>query len=139
MKVLLKSDCRMICDLPDLPQVGGKRMRSETTQQFFPQRKRRRVGIGAPRVPQVVRDVGKEVAVSLVKAEIRDSLKAAAFQGLEKSFLEQEKQVRMRTELEKSKALPSLLGSYLSVVDSLREVLQILLVLGQKVSAVYFS
>ena len=126
IKNLKKSDSGMICELPDPQPLHGKRVRSETTQQFFSPRKRRRVGIGAPRVPQVVRDGAKEVAVSLVKTEIRDSLKSAVFQGLEKSFSEEAKQKRMAVELEKSKALPSLLSSYLSVVDDAPQIMQIL-------------
>ena len=130
----------MIFDLPDdIPK--GKRVRSESVQQhqqFFP-KKRRRVGIGALRVPQVVRDGAKEIAVSLVKSELRDSLKSAAFQGLEKSFTEDAKQKRMRTELDKSKALPALLGEYLSVFDNAPDLAKIILLLGQKASSVYFS
>ena len=132
----------MICDLPDdIPR--GKRMRAERTdiQRLFPT-KRRRIGIRAP-VPQILKDgikeAGREVAVGLVKAELRDCLKNAAFQGMERSFSTPEKQARMKSELDKSKALPALLQDYLSVIDNAPSVVQILMLLGQKASSVYCS
>ena len=124
----------MICDLPDdIPR--GKRMRAERTdiQRLFPT-KRRRIGIRAP-VPQILKDAGKEVAVGLVKAELRDCLKNAAFQGLEKSFSTPEKQNGAR-QVEG----PASFVAGLPVCDwHAPNVVQILKLLGQKASSVYFS
>ena len=121
----------------------GKRVRAERTdiQRLFPA-KRRRVGIRAP-LPQPLKDgfkaAGRDIAASLVKSELRDCLKNAAFQGLEKSFSAPEKQARMKEELNKSKALPALMQEYLSIIDSAPTIVQVLTLLTQKASSVYFS
>ena len=94
---------------------------------------------GPSPIPQLLRATAKDAATSLVKAELRDSLKSVAFQGLERTFSDEAKQKKMRAELDRSKALPELLQQYLGVVESFPQALQIVLLLGQKASSVYFS
>ena len=131
------ADIKMIYDLPDLP-VPGKRPRPQAAQQFFPKR-RRRAAVSRPQIPQVVRDSVRDVAVSVATAEIRDSLKEVAFIGLQKSFTDPQKQQKLKNELDKSRALPVLLHQHLAAIDSAPDWLKLVLLIGQKVSGVYFG
>ena len=114
-----------------LPEVGASASQ-------VPKR-RRRAAVTRPQIPQVVRDGVRDVAVSVAAAEIRGSLKEVAFTGLQRSFTDPQKQQKLKKKLDKSKALPVLLQQRLAVIDSTPDWLKLVLLIGQKVSGVYFG
>ena len=116
----------MIADLPDLPSVSRKRGRAERDPiGLFP--KRRRARISYPSAPSPVIDM----TAHIVKNELKNAGKQLVYAAMERTVA-QEKQESMKTELQKSEAIPALLKHYLGGLENLPKPLQLGILLAEK-------
>ena len=119
----------MIAELPDLPSVSRKRGRAERGRTdpvgLFP--KRRRARISYPTAPSPVIDM----TAHIVKNELKNAGKQLVYAAMERTVA-QEKQESMKTELEKSEAIPALLKHYLGGLENLPKPLQLGILLAEK-------
>ena len=96
-------------------------------QKSFPSFKRRgRVHFDVPRTHKIV-----DMASDAVKKELKEALLQAAVQGLQKT-IDPQKSDQLRTEFDRSSAIPELMQKYAGFVDNVPGPLQLALLIGQK-------